>query len=457
MRFMKRNTMKFALLTAAILLAAPCMFAQHNNRSARDLQFQFRNPGARSLGFGGAFIGLADDATAPVANPAGMVRTSRRSASLEFNYNRMDNRIPFQGGQILQTDLFAFDFNFEESEAPEDTFQVPYLAVVFPHDQIRYGFFVHQQANLERSYRTDPIAICYLNAPFYPDCDVDNASLSYNPSTDILNLEILNYGGSFAWSPNEKFSLGTSLFYSTLDYRADSIVDFRTVVDVVAVERLARGDDDSWGGIAGLLWQFAKEMSLGITYKYQPEFQYQATLRTGRPLPNVPPDFSTRANFKIPDSLGIGFSFTPLDPLTVNVDANRVFYSQITDDFLDFTQVQVGQGQSRITQTMPDVTEIHFGLEYIFTQTANPVSLRVGYWLDPYHAATNNVEDSQLLEGNPNQPVVRDIFFLHEFEEDENHYALGIGWTLGQAFQFDAAVEIADHSKNATVSGIYRF
>jgi len=449
--------MKYASYTLLISVFAMTALAQHNNRSARDLQFQFRNPGARSLGFGGAFIGLADDATAPVANPAGMTRTGSRSASLEFNYNRMDNPIPFQGGHILQTNLFEFDFNLEESEAPEDTYQIPYLAVVLPKDQFRFGFFVHQQANLERRYQTDPIVICHLNSPFHPNCTPENADLSYNPSTDILNLEMLNFGGSFAWAPNDRLAFGVSVFYSTLDYRADSIVDFRTVVDVVPVERLARGKDEAFGGIAGVLWRFAKEISLGVTYKYQPEFQYEATLRTGRPLPRVPPDFSTTADFKIPDSLGIGISFSPLDRLSVNMDANRVFYSQVTDDLLDFTQVTLENGESPITQTMPDVTEIHLGMEYIFTQTANPITVRVGYWLDPYHAATNNVEDSQLLEGNPDQPGVRDIFFLHEFEEDENHYAFGMGWTMGQSFQFDAAIEIADHSKNATISGIYRF
>lgn len=36
-------------------------------------QFSFSNPGARSLGFGGAFVALADDATASFANPAGLV------------------------------------------------------------------------------------------------------------------------------------------------------------------------------------------------------------------------------------------------------------------------------------------------------------------------------------------------------------------------------------------------
>lgn len=35
------------------------------------IPFRFGPPGARSLGMGGAFVALADDATASEANPAG--------------------------------------------------------------------------------------------------------------------------------------------------------------------------------------------------------------------------------------------------------------------------------------------------------------------------------------------------------------------------------------------------
>ncbi|MDH3546177.1 MAG: hypothetical protein OEN22_03720, partial [Gammaproteobacteria bacterium] len=47
------------------------------------LQFSFSNPGARSMGFGGAFVALADDATAAFANPAGLVQITRAEISLE--------------------------------------------------------------------------------------------------------------------------------------------------------------------------------------------------------------------------------------------------------------------------------------------------------------------------------------------------------------------------------------
>jgi len=38
------------------------------------LQMSFSDPGARSMGLGGAFVALADDATAAFSNPAGLVQ-----------------------------------------------------------------------------------------------------------------------------------------------------------------------------------------------------------------------------------------------------------------------------------------------------------------------------------------------------------------------------------------------
>ncbi|MGZ5492874.1 MAG: transporter, partial [Thermoanaerobaculia bacterium] len=67
------------LLVALCTLAAAPLTAQNTDIEALSgLQFNFGNPGARSLGMGGAFLGRADDASAVEANPAGL--TSLRKA-----------------------------------------------------------------------------------------------------------------------------------------------------------------------------------------------------------------------------------------------------------------------------------------------------------------------------------------------------------------------------------------
>jgi long-chain fatty acid transport protein len=46
--------------------------AQTNIEINQGIQIDFLNPGTRSLAMGGAFVGLANDATAALANPAGL-------------------------------------------------------------------------------------------------------------------------------------------------------------------------------------------------------------------------------------------------------------------------------------------------------------------------------------------------------------------------------------------------
>jgi hypothetical protein len=70
-------------LAGALCLLGSVALAQTNAEINAGIQFNFSTPGARSLGLGGAFIGLADDATAAFTNPAGLTALSRPEVSIE--------------------------------------------------------------------------------------------------------------------------------------------------------------------------------------------------------------------------------------------------------------------------------------------------------------------------------------------------------------------------------------
>src|SRR2546422_11079012 len=64
-----------------------------NTETFGGFQFNFNNPGARALGMGGAFIGVADDATAAVTNPAGLVILQRPGLSRGGKVTRFKKNI----------------------------------------------------------------------------------------------------------------------------------------------------------------------------------------------------------------------------------------------------------------------------------------------------------------------------------------------------------------------------
>ena len=74
---------KSFLLVALCALALPLAAQNTDIEALSGLQFNFGNPGARALGMGGAFIGLADDASAAEANPAGLTILRKAEVSLE--------------------------------------------------------------------------------------------------------------------------------------------------------------------------------------------------------------------------------------------------------------------------------------------------------------------------------------------------------------------------------------
>lgn len=65
------------------------------------LQFDFVNPGAKSLALGGAFAGVADDATASFANPAGLTLLLTPEVSGELRFSPAKDLVP-RGRQALR-------------------------------------------------------------------------------------------------------------------------------------------------------------------------------------------------------------------------------------------------------------------------------------------------------------------------------------------------------------------
>src|SRR5688572_33215393 len=78
------RTLERLVLAAWFLFIAADASAQSSLQVP--IQFDFINPSARSLAPGGAFVGLADDATAALVNPAGLIALTAKEVSLEGRY-----------------------------------------------------------------------------------------------------------------------------------------------------------------------------------------------------------------------------------------------------------------------------------------------------------------------------------------------------------------------------------
>src|SRR5207302_5610989 len=114
-----------------------------NSETFSGFQFNFNNPGARSLGMGGAFVAVADDATAVIANPAGLVILQRPELSAEVKFTRFHNT--FNAFSNTPEDGAS---NRVHSRDFDDSVVTPsFFSFVFPTERVVVAAFVRELIN----------------------------------------------------------------------------------------------------------------------------------------------------------------------------------------------------------------------------------------------------------------------------------------------------------------------
>lgn len=468
--------MKKLVLLVLTLAFAVQLQAQNDLYANINLQFRFDNPGARAQSMGGAFIGLADDTTAIFANPAGLAIQSRATIIAEASHATRDNEIPFYAGTITRTGLQDFNFDLQSRDFESSTTSIPFVAYVQPTKRLKWGVFYAEQANFERSFDTQGIGVPPYRGQTYT---VNSPLFAYFPSQNQVDLKMRTLGVSLAGQVSNWMSVGITLGYNQLDYQAEStlvqpdlealfepglipgpVLDFFEPHIGKPLNRVRTdGDDQQASVFAGVLFTPGPNFSLGIAYKSQPKFDYDHFVQDSQDFELLEP-VAGSGEFNVPDSYGMGLSFRPTDLFILSVEARRVLYSDLVDPLTNFYQFQ-GDSSGR-TQTVNDVTQYHVGFEYLFVNVSVPISLRLGYWFEPYHALVNDYLDTQLIfgfEDDSNDFVqgIRATGFLRQFEQDQNHITFGLGLSFGRNWVIDASADIAEANAQYALSSIYRF
>ena len=195
----------------AALLAAGPVWAQ--TELPPTFEFSFSNPGARSMGFGGAFAALADDATAAFANPAGLVQLAAPEVSIEgrsWSYST-----PYvSGGRIWgQSTGIGQDSTagLRTSTSDKDLTGLSYLSFVYPTGRWSIAFYRHLLSNYEFEGTTDGL----YSGP-WSDINGHRREFAYQKTVD---LQIVSYAVAGAYEVTESLSLGLAVNYFDGDMR----------------------------------------------------------------------------------------------------------------------------------------------------------------------------------------------------------------------------------------------
>lgn len=427
---------------AALLAASGTALAITDTETNASIPFNLSNPGARSLGMGGAFIGLADDATAAYTNPAGLTQLVTPEISAEGRHT--DYSIPHVSGGNAGLDPFNGS-GLQTTDADSSRTNLSFISFVYPHERWSFAAYRDELVRYQGSFATsgNGIGLGTLYTTF--------------PVTANADLKIIDYGFSAAFKAGDAVSIGAGLSYydfniRTLMNRVAFAGAFTGVPAGTPVNSQSqRGSDNDVGVNLGARFVLGEHWSAGLTYRRGPKFTYEATNtilldNNSNPTSQVVVDLKD-VRFKVPDEFGAGLSWHPTDALVINFDADYIQYSQLTHGI----ESLFGNDAATVSQlTIPNGAEVHLGGEYTFTQMAHPFSVRAGVWHDPRHSIQ--------FKGNPGTDLGADALaaVFHGGQGSQNHVAVGAGFAFSK-FQIDAAADFSTQTDVYSISGVYHF
>jgi long-subunit fatty acid transport protein len=199
------------------------------------------NPGARSLGFGGAFVAIADDATAAYANPAGLVQLVRPEISFE-----------------------ARSWGGDQEGSAANVSGIGFGSFVLPRQRWSLAVYGQTVTSLE-----------------YQGGDLGNGGII----PILSDLTVVNAGLSAGWRVGESVSLGLGLTYLVGSFSALGTTVF-PIPEMIAFD----SESNQSGFIAGVLWDLSDAWSLGLAHRSGADFEFDDISPADRQVTATLPD-----------------------------------------------------------------------------------------------------------------------------------------------------------------------
>ena len=440
---------------AALICVLALMFMPARNAAAQGnslqipLQFDFLNPGAKSLALGGAFAGLADDATATFANPAGLTQLNASEVSIEGRGSWVST--PFLAGGRLSGTPTGIGIDTVSSPIFTDSNGshggVGFLAGVYMHPSRTWvvAGYRHELARVDQTF--------FSTGVFRKDPAEANSRRDL-PQSGARAVSITGYGVSGSYKVHPLVAIGGSL--TAYDFTLTSLFrrfdhDGFSGAPLTSVE-LGRssqnGDGVAWAPTVGVMIG-GGDRRVGLVYRRGPSFD----MTTVRPVLETADLTEQKAGqFRVPDTLGLGASMRVQQSLTLALEITRVGYSRLRDDFVtDQTRGGNGRGAGF---SIDDGTEVHGGVQYAVTRWRGIPRFRAGAWFDPDHSI-HYAPPGPALNANDR---LADELFSTALSKGANHVHItgGVGLTFSPHLEFNAAFDAAPTTRIFSSSLILR-
>lgn len=373
--------------------------------------------GARAIGMGGAFIAIADDATAASWNPGGLIQLETPEISCV--------------GTFVQRyeDTYYTAFPDASEELDVNDYKLNYFSLAYPFNVWDRNMTI--SLNHQHMFNFDKITKLEFNSDF----------TTYS-STNTYQLE--QDGDLYTISPAYAVQVTPSLSLGfTLNLWKDSIntnswrVDYSEEIIVQRPSgsfesKVSHADVYEFDGVNyhfGFLWDINQMFTLGGVFKSEFEaglkHQHYYRVEQNNRSNTTVSTFDEKMN--MPMSFGLGFSVRFSDAFSVGFDIYRTLW----EDYYIITST--GKKISPITgkdldeTSIDPTTQMRVGMEYLFIGKKMVIPIRAGLFYDPEPSdgSPDDFYGMSLGSGLVYKNFVFDCAYQYRFGRDVRQLEIG--------------------------------
>ncbi|HEY3350992.1 MAG TPA: hypothetical protein VGM13_14535 [Thermoanaerobaculia bacterium] len=470
-------------LVALLAAWAPTAAAQLDSALLSKLRFNLTNPGGKSLAMGGAFSAIADDATAALANPAGLGLIS--SIEIAVSGKRVNETLALSTARSVASGSLATSYPPVTTSSvglDASTTGVEFAGVVVPISRRLVAALTYAE-NLRFEGDAGPGGYQYLELR-------DNRS-GGTTRRDFL-FEYREFGsaklsnrllaGSLAFRVTESLRVGggVTLNRATFDLDGDSggphriVSRFSTSPTAEEVRTVTMGvtglSGTRVGFVAGVHADLVSDgkLTFGADYRWNPAAD--GVLAIGGDVPTALAGQKERTfRFRVPSDASVGLAAHPMPGLTIAAELQWVRYGEIFDRALPVVSYQgiLSTGFPLVAPILSDLSPApnvfvpRLGFEYVTGGKDVRVALRVGYHREPAHGVTASLAAKEPSTGQSypitDPPYSESVAAVFDGGKADDRFTGGLGLTVSRALSVDFGFDVGRDSRQFAVSLFYRF
>ncbi len=412
-------------LILGLFLTVNCAMAQTGGMLGRVEILSSPNPvgsGARALGMGGAFIAVADDATAASWNPGGLIQLEKPEMSVVLGYTR-------------RAEKNSFGNNPEASRTETvDEASLNYLSAAYPFSLLGRNMIVSLNYQHQYDFNRDWDFI-FNSSPLFPETS------RYNYEQDG---ELYALGLAYCAQITRAFSVGLTVNYwgdFLFENQWEQKYTWKGDIDIVGLAgSMEIGSKDTysfegWNANLGFRWKISGKWTLGGVLKtpFTADIEHGMELWNSVHFPQSPIDNMEDAieatyseELDMPLSYGVGLAYRHSKAFTISADVYRTHWDDFESRGEDGAGTSPISGKPLKDSDIDPTIQLRLGAEYLIITPKVKIPLRAGLFYDPAPAegAPDDYYGFSLGSGLVYERFVFDIAYQYRFGNDVGASAL---------------------------------